>query len=197
MIVTARLLFPLVAIAILAGCTGQTRRLSPDEFSELEVGTGLTSQDFRSVCQRMARSLISIPQIQNADPAPKIAMVPIQNNSDVYINAEAFLSKMRKELIKHSGGKIIFLDRALTMTSQLENEIREKARGKRTTGGEETLHGADFFLTGEVDSIMKATVDGSTVYMRLSFRLTDPASAIWWEDDYEIKKHTTMGTFEK
>ena len=57
----------------MAGCVGQTRRIGPDDGSEYEIGTGITSQDLRSVSQRMARSLVQLPQIQNATTPPKVA----------------------------------------------------------------------------------------------------------------------------
>ncbi|MDK1032039.1 MAG: hypothetical protein QGD94_08545 [Planctomycetia bacterium] len=181
-----------VAVVLAAGCTGTTKRLAPDELSDLEFGTGITSQDFRSVAQRMARSLVTLAQIQNATTPPKIAFIAVQNNSNDFIDGDSFLNKMRTELIKHAGGKMVFLDRAII--TAIERENRDKGRGKRTTSGEKTPLGADFFLTGIIESIDKVAGGGRTSYIRLSFRLTDAgSSAIVWEDDYEIKKHTTAG----
>jgi len=175
------------------GCTGETKRMAPDEAADVELGTGLTSQDFRSVSQRMARSLVTLPQIQNATVPPKVAFMSVANKSNEYIDADAFLGKMRTELIKHSGGKVTFLDREII--EAIEKENRDKGRGKRTTSGGQTPLGADFFLTGTVESIDKVAGAGRTTYLRLSFRMTDAGtSAIVWEDDYEIKKHATTGT---
>ena len=186
------LLAAAAAAVLMAGCTGETKRLAPDELSDIEIGTGLSSQDFRSVCQRMARSLITLEQIQNATTAPKVAFASVTNNSNEIIDGDAFLNKMRTELIKHSRGRMVFLDRALI--AQIERENRDKGRGKRTTSGEQTPLGADFFLTGTIESIDRVSGAGHTTYLRLSFRLTDAgSSAIVWEDDYEFKKHATAG----
>lgn len=180
------------AAAFIAGCTGQTKRLAPDELSDIEMGTGITSQDFRSIAQRMARSMVTLPQIQNATTPPKVAFVSVENKSSEYIDADAFLNKMRTQMIKHAAGRIVFLDRAII--DAIEKENRDKSRGKRTTSGAKTPYGADFFLTGVIESIDKVAGSGHTTYLRLSFRLTDAASsAIVWEDDYEIKKHSTTG----
>ena len=182
----------LAAWMILGGCTGETKRLAPDEASDIELGTGLTSQDFRSTAQRMARSLITLEQIQNATTPPKVAFVSVANNSNDYIDADAFLNKMRTELIKHGGGRIVFLDR--NVIEAIERENRDKERGRRTSSGEQTPLGANFFLTGTIESIDKVAGAGRTSYLRLSFRLTDAGnSAIVWEDDYEFKKHSTAG----
>lgn len=179
-------------IVIASGCTGSTKRLDPDALSEQEVGTGLTSQDFRSVCERMARSLVRIPQIQQASTPPKIALYPVENHTNDYIEADEFTYKMRTLLIKHGGGKALFLDRELV--SAIKQEQRDKRRGKVTSAGEKDRFGADFFLTGRIAAINRVAGAGSTGYYRLSFRLTDAAtSAIVWEDEYEIKKASTIG----
>ena len=182
-----------VALIVLAGCTGRTKRIHPDDLSEEEVGTGLTSQDFRSVCQRMARSLGQIPQIRQAANPPLVAIYPVVNDSNDYIDGTDFARKMRKELIKHAEGRVTFLDRELT--EAIEDENRAKRRGKITSGTETTRHGADFFLTGDISSIDRVAGGAATTYYRLSFRLTNAAtSVIVWEDDYEIKKASTIGT---
>ncbi len=181
-----------VLAGLLAGCTGQTKRLAPDELSDIEMGTGLTSQDFRSIAQRMARSMVTLAQIQNATTPPKVAFVTVANRSNEYIDGDAFLNKMRTQLIKHAQGRVLFLDRAII--AAIEKENRDKSRGKRTTSGEKIPSGADFFLTGVIESIDKVAGAGRTTYLRISFRLTDAASSvIVWEDDYEIKKHSTAG----
>jgi PBP1b-binding outer membrane lipoprotein LpoB len=175
-----------------SGCTGETKRMDPDQMSDIEFGTGITSQDFRSISQRMARSLVQLPQIQNATTPPKIAFSQVINNSNDYIDGDAFLRKMRTELVKNAEGRMVFLDRAII--DEIERENRDKARGKRTASGEQIPLGADFFLTGAIDSIDRVAGAGRTQYLRLSFRLTDAGTAaVVWEDEYEIKKHSTTG----
>lgn len=179
-------------LGLLGGCTGKTKRLAPDDLSDIEIGTGITSQDFRSIAQRMARSLVTLAQIQSATTPPKVAFVSVDNRSNEYIDGDAFLNKMRTHLIKHAGGRMVFLDRAVI--AAIEKENRDKSRGKRTSSGEQTPYGADFFLTGAIESIDQVAGAGHTTYLRLSFRLTDAgSSAIVWEDDYEIKKHSITG----
>lgn len=177
----------MAAAAVGCAATGETKRVDPDALTESEVGTGLTSQDFRSACERMARSLITRPEIQNASSAPKVALLRVENNTNDYIDADAFTYKIRTLLIKHAEGKIAFADRDIT--DPIEKEKRDKRRGKITSGGEKGRWGVDFFLTGRLDSIDQAAGKGFTSYYRLSFRLTSAEeSQIVWEDEYEIKK---------
>jgi len=181
-----------VTLFLLGGCTGNTKRVDPDALSEEEVGTGLTSQDFRSVCQRMARSLVQVPEIQHASSAPLVAIAPVVNDSNDYVDGTEFARKIRTELVKHAEGRIRFLDRELT--EEIDRENRAKERGKIAGGQETKRHGADFFLTGRIAAIDRVTGKAATAYWRLSFRLTNAVdSTIVWEDDYEIKKVSTTG----
>lgn len=170
--------------------TTKTKRIGADD-QVGELGTGVTSQDFRSICQRMARSLVALPQIQRATTPPKLAFVEMNNRSSEYIEGDAFLSKIRTELIRNCEGRIVFLDRSIS--DVLEQERRDKQRGKKTTSGDDVEYGADFFLTGDVDSIDKPAEKGFTTYFRFSFRLVNPQHEIVWEDEYEIKKHSMLG----
>ena len=179
------------AALVATGCTGSTKRIDPDRLSDKEVGTGLTSQDFRSVCQRMARSLTAIQEIQNANSPPTVAIEPVVNRSSELIDGTEFARKIRTEMIKHAEGRVQFVDRELTKAAEEEN--RAKRRGK-VTGDDAVREGADYFLTGRIFSIDNTTGKTATGYFRLSFRLTKAnSSVIVWEDDYELKKESTTG----
>lgn len=190
-----RIAMAMAVVSLLCGCVGETKRMGLDDMADMEIGTGLTSQDFRSCSQRMARSLITLKQVQNATTPPKMAFVSVQNETDnPLIRGNMFLRKMRTHLIKHSDGRIIFLDRATVVAEALDEEQRDMDRGKLTTSGESTPYGADFVLTGVIDSIDKVAGSGRTGYLRLSFRLTECGTrAIVWEDEYEFKKFSKSG----
>lgn len=178
-------------VGLTTGCVSQTKRLDPDE-SRGELGTGPTSQDLRSIAQRMARSLIALPQIQNARTPPTVAFVSVENRSDEYIDGDMLLRMMRTLLIKHSAGHIRFLDRALA--EQIARENRAKALGRLSGSPPATPYGADYLLTGVIDSHLGVLKEGHTNFLRFSFRLTDAAtSVIIWEDAYVLKKASILG----
>lgn len=182
----------LAGLAI-TGCAGKTARLSPDDSLRMEVG--LTSQDFRSVAQYMTRSLILCPQIARAASPPTIALHAVRNNTADLINTGMFLDRMRSEMIRFGEGRVQFLDRELLKAVRRENEA--KRRGKMTRSDEKDVLGADFFLTGQIDSIDKTAGVEKVTYWRLSFRLTDSGTtAVVWQDDYEIKKYERRGLGE-
>ncbi len=191
----AGLVLTLALAAVVTGCAGQTARMDLDSEDDALLGA-IGSKDFRSVCFEMAQSMVRLPQIQNAAKPPTIAFVDMVNNSDEILNADDLLYKMRTELIKNSGGKMVFLDRDII--EQIRTERRDKQRGKVTSSGGKPVYGADFFLAGRVESIRRSRGRTQTKYMRISVRLTDASSsAIVWENDYELKKMVMRGVYDR
>jgi len=191
----ARTVVFMVLFIILSGCTQPTKRLHPDERSETEFGTGLTSQDIRSVCQRTARSmgraLAALPKFKDAEEPPTIAFLEMVNESNQYFDTRLLQDKISTLLIKNGEGRFRFLDRQ--HIDALRKEMRDKERGKFTAARIAPLLGADLYLTGRLDSIDRVASGGTTTWTRLSFRLVDDQSLVVWKDDYEIKKFSKLG----
>ena len=74
----------------------------------------------------------------------------------------------------------------------LERERQMKQSGLVTTSADPNVtefKGADFFLTGSLQSITTRTTAGTSDYILYAFQLIDTrTSAIVWEDAAEIKK---------
>ncbi len=154
------------------------------------AGTGIESQDLVAVADKMARSILATPQIANAQGKPSIVLEPIVNETRFPINKEIFLTRIRVTLSTKAGGKVIFLAR--DRMDALEKERDLKQTGKVTGGTPNApveFKGADFILTGKLQSISTRSNKGSSDYVLYTFQLLDPrTSAILWEDFAEIKK---------
>ena len=148
----------LAAIALLAdGCassgvknpsgTGVTE-MRPDE-QGFVAGTGVESQDLVAVTDKMARSILGIPQIANAQGQPRIVLDPVKNETRFPINKDIFLTRIRTQLNSKAAGKVIFLAR--DRMEALEKERALKQSGQVTANSDpnvDEFKGADFFLTG-------------------------------------------------
>lgn len=198
---TSRLFFVGIAAtsAFLAGCatTAGVRdpagvpvtEMRPDERGFV-AGTGIESQDLVSVTDKMARSILSIPQIARAQVPPSIVLDPVVNNTRFPINKDIFLTRLRTQLNSKAMGQVSFLDREMMKTLEREREL--KRSGQVTASAEPNVvefGGADFFLTGKLDGMTTRTSAGTSDYVLYSFRLTDArTSRIVWEDVAEVKK---------
>ncbi len=163
--------------------------MRPDE-QGFVAGTGVESQDLVAVTDKMSRSILTTPQIANAQGVPRIVLDPVINESRFPINKDIFLSRIRAELNTKARGKVIFLARERMAT--LERERQMKQAGQVTSSSDPNVvefKGADFFLTGKLQGLSTRTKAGTSDYMLYTFQLVDArTSDIIWEDSAEIKK---------
>lgn len=189
----------LIAItAIFAGCaTHGVKNPSGVPVTEMRAdergfvaGTGVESQDLVAVTDKMARSVLSTPEIANAQGIPRIVLEPVVNETRFPINKDIFLTRIRTELNTKARNKVRFLARE--QMKALEHERSLKQSGLVTSSSDPNaveFKGADFFLTGKLQGMTTRTSAGTSDYILYSFQLIDArTSDIIWEDSAEIKK---------
>jgi len=187
-----------VASLFIAGCASQgVQNPSGVPVTEMKAdergfvaGTGIESQDLVAVTDKMARSILGIPEIANAKGIPRIALDTVVNDTRFALNKDLFNDRIRIELNKHSNGKVRFLARDRMKT--LEHERDLKQQGAVTASADPSVvefKGADYFLTGKLGGMSGRTSQGVSDYVLYSFQLIDArTSEIVWEDSAEIKK---------
>lgn len=194
----AKLTFTLTTAAIVAGCASSgvknpsgvsVTHMNADE-QGFVAGTGIESQDLVGVTDKMARSILNIPQIANATTPPLIVLDPVENKTRFPIDKDMFLTRIRSELNKRAIGKVTFLAR--DRMAALEKERNLKREGSVTANADpqkQEFKGADYFLTGTLQGMSTRTKAGTSDYILYAFQLIDArTSAIVWEDNAEMKK---------
>jgi len=185
-------------VAALCGCVSSGVRnpsgvpvthLNADE-QGFVAGTGVESQDLVMVTDKMARSVLGVPQIANATTPPIIVLDPVDNQTRFPINKDIFLTRIRTELNSKTRGRVMFLAR--DRMAALENERKMKREGAVTTTADphaQEFKGADYLLTGTLQGLSTRTSAGTSDYILYAFQLIDArTTAIVWEDSAEIKK---------
>lgn len=188
----------LAAAGLLSGCASSGVRnpsgvavtqMRPDE-QGFVAGTGIESQDLVGVTDKMAKSILSTPQIQNAQGTPRVVLDPVINETRFPINKDIFLTRIEAELNSKARGKVIFLAR--DRMAALERERQMKQSGQVTSSYDPNVvefKGADFFLTGKLSGLTTRTSNGTSDYILYTFQLIDArTSDIVWEDSSEMKK---------
>ncbi|MGV3772543.1 MAG: penicillin-binding protein activator LpoB [Verrucomicrobiales bacterium] len=187
-----------LAVLLFAGCASSgVRNPSGVPVTEMRAdergfvaGTGIESQDLVTVTDKIARDILSTPEIANAQGTPRVVLEPVTNESRFPINKEIFLTRIRGQLNSSARGKVRFLARE-TMAA-LERERTLKQTGQVTASSDPNIQefkGADFFLTGKLQSLTTRTSSGTSDYVLYSFQLIDArTSDIVYEGQHEIKK---------
>src|SRR5213593_1413547 len=189
---------PSLLMAILTGCASSGVR-NPSGIGVTEMradekgfvaGTGVESQDLVAVTDKMARSILDTPQIKSAQHLPVVVLDPVVNETRFPINKDMFLTRIRVQLTSKASNKVQFLAR--DRMAALEKERDLKRAGQVTSSSDPSVvefKGADFFLTGKLQSLTTRNSRGTSDYVLYSFELVDArTSAIVWQDFAEIKK---------
>jgi hypothetical protein len=154
------------------------------------AGTGIESQDIVTVADKMARDMLNVPEIANAQSVPRIVCLPVKNDTAFPINKDIFLEEIMANLNEKAGGKMRFLAR--DRMADLEAERNLKRTGAVTSTTDPSLQqfkGADYMLTGNLMGTTTTTSAGRSDYVLYSFKLIDPnTSEIIWQGSHRIKK---------
>jgi PBP1b-binding outer membrane lipoprotein LpoB len=154
------------------------------------AGTGIESQDLVTVTDKMARSIMGVPEIASAPTPPFVVLDPVNNETRFPINKDLFLTRIRTSLNSKCRGKVMFLAR--DRMAALEKERNLKREGSVTASSDPTVQefkGANYFLTGSLQGLSTRTKAGTSDYILYAFQLIDArTSVIIWEDSAEIKK---------
>src|SRR3954452_17320560 len=71
--------------------------MKPDERGFV-AGTGVESQDLVAVTDKMARSILAVPQIARAQATPRIVIDPVKNDTRFPINKDISTDRIRIQL---------------------------------------------------------------------------------------------------
>lgn len=163
--------------------------LRPDE-AGFVAGTGIESQDLVAVTDKIARNILEVPEIKNAQTPPRIVLEPVINETRFTINKDMFLTRIQTELISKAGGKVRFLARERMAALEREREMKRSGQVTSTTDPKlQEFKGADYFLTGKLQSLTTRTSRGTSDYILYTFELIDARTTeIVFKDSMEIKK---------
>lgn len=179
------------ALLLQVGCMtttrqGHTKILDADADDGLG-GTGTESGDIRTVAQRMSREIAGIQWPQKGQ-IPRIAVIPLTNQTRFRVDPNLLQNKLVKALVKTSQGRVLYLARD---SEQAVIAEREKKRAGMYDSGKQdaAMAGADYLLKGEMRGLSKASSEGNSDYIVYTFQLIDAESGgILWMGDYETKK---------
>src|SRR5687767_7850850 len=125
-----------VSAALLAGCASSgvknprgvpVTEMRPDERGFV-AGTGVESQDLVAVTDKMARSILSVPEIANARGVPRVVLEPVRNDTRFPIQKDIFLTRIRTELNTKARGKVRFLARENIAALERERDLKQSGQ---------------------------------------------------------------------
>ena len=200
-------LLALSCAALAAGCVvsrPQQRQASagyinPDEAGEVS-GAGVEGQDIRAMTDRMARDILSTPEIAALPKAPYVIIDDefFFNESSSPINKRMITERLAIELTRAAKGRMRFVERqAEGMVAQERYRKREGEVGAGSLEPTAKIAGADFRLQGRIMDLttVRARTGQQTRYNQITFKLIDLESGLTvWSNIYEFSKNAASDT---
>jgi len=183
---------------VVSGCSGPgpgnrpgrpVTRMDPSRPGEV-AGLGIESQDLGEVADKMLRSILDTPVIAEAEVAPTVVLLPVENNTRFPVNKDIFLSLIKARLNSEAKGKVRFLAREEMEAIKQEREMKRSGEyDYDPTKQAAKLRGGDYFLTGRLEGMSHRGTAGASDYVLYTFKLIDAeTSEEVWEDYAEMKK---------
>jgi PBP1b-binding outer membrane lipoprotein LpoB len=162
--------------AIIAGCATHDREnvgaTRPDTRAVVQAN-GVASKDITAVADKMARGIMGVPEIANAQKVVRIVLLPVKVDTELSVDRSRFLEPIVARLNERAAGKVRFQARDLSGADSNSQQLK----------------GVDYLLTGKLAGQTTVTSAGTTDYVLYSFELIDlKTTEIVWNGSHRIKK---------
>ena len=188
------------AIATGFGCSGgkQVTRIDPDETVDLSGRWNDT--DSRLVSETMIADCMSRPwkaqHIDKKGKRPIIIVGQIRNKSSEHIAVGTFVGDIERAFINSGEAEMV-------ASAEEREEIRGERADQQQYSSEETVkqwgreHGADYMLSGVINSIEDSEGGDAVVFYQVDLNLIDlESNAKVWQGQKKIKKYVSRSTYK-
>jgi uncharacterized protein (TIGR02722 family) len=177
---------------VLQGCSSYSvKRVSVD--TEGGVTSRWTDTDARLTAKKLIKKALDTPWLTNFQEKhgrrPVVELGQMINRSDQHINTRLFLNHFQDELINSGKVRFVTASEAHRRALQEERAYQMKHARSSTVHGPGEQTGADFLLTGSINSYM-ARRGGKTVrFYETHLKAIDlTTNEIIWGTEYRVKK---------
>jgi len=148
--------------------------------------------DSRLVAEEMIRDCLSRPWLAKAaseeGKPPTVIVGTVRNQSHEHIATDTFVENLQRELI--NSGKVEFVaskgERGEVRDERLDQDVHASEETRKAHGQEA---GADFMLSGTINSIQDREGGSEVVYYQTNLKLLNmKTNKISWNGEKKIKK---------
>ena len=178
------------AAALGSGCGASMERIDPSRDDDVG-GTFIDSADVIAVTDKAAEDLTKV-LLQSPRSDLVLVMSTIKNESLQPINTALLTDRLRDKLVRDTAPRVKYPAREFM--DEVLAERSAKREGVFTEKERKALLGADYLLTGRINSLSKRYEGDRADYFQLGFTLIDAEDAtIVWTNQYEFKKAGDSG----
>lgn len=178
------------AALLFAGCGTSVERV--DSGSTIDLSGAWNDSDSRLVAEEMIQDALSRPWISDftsrTGERPAVIVGTVRNLSHEHINVKTFIADMERELV--NSGRVDFVasrdERGEIRDERLDQDLNAR-EATRNAAGQEL--GADFMLTGQINTIIDAEGKQQVRFYQVDLTLISMAdNRKVWLGQKKIKK---------
>ncbi len=189
--VSGAVLVVALAVIAVAGCSTKVERIGMEE--ERDLSGRWNDTDSRLVSKKMIDEMLSSRWLseyeRNHDEPPTVVVGPIRNRSHEHINVDTFVRDLEAALV--NSGRVSFV-----AGGDLREAIREERKQQDLNASEATRKamgqeiGADYLLSGTLNSIVDTEGNREVIYYQVNLALTNIGNnRRAWIGQKEIRKY--------
>jgi penicillin-binding protein activator len=189
-----RIFKPLLLIATVvtfSSCAHKVTRVDPN--AQIDLSGRWNNTDSRLVSEEMTGRIINADwrasHQQEKGRKPVVIIGTIYNKSHEHIEAETFTKEIEQEFLRSD--KV-----GLVQGGQKREELRAEKADQQTNASQSTMKkfglekGADYILTGSINSIVDSQKRKKEVYYQVDLELTNiETNEVVWIGDKKIAKY--------
>jgi uncharacterized protein (TIGR02722 family) len=178
------------AVLLFSGCGTSVERVDSD--STIDLSGAWNDSDSRLVAQEMIQDVLSRPWITDfttrSGERPAVIVGTVRNLSHEHINLKTFVADMERELV--NSGRVDFVaskdERGEIRDERLDHDLNARDDTRNAAGQE---LGADFMLTGQINTIIDAEGKQQVRFYQVDLTLISMAdNRKVWLGQKKIKK---------
>jgi PBP1b-binding outer membrane lipoprotein LpoB len=187
-------------VLLATACAGtRDQRVRPDA-DDTVTGTGLQSQDIRTIAVNMAADIKATGVLAPARDGTRASffIAPLVNESSDTINSSLIPTTIRTELFKAFGAQVRIIDRAPEANDLVDAERRMKDRGQVSGTNDRKVSGSDYVLKGRIQSRDRQSGKLRSSFIVVTMEMTDLVSGdLVWTNDYQMKTESEKSVINR
>ena len=178
------------AAVLFSGCSTSVERVDSD--STIDLSGAWNDSDSRLVAEEMIQDALSRPWLSTfssqTGERPAVIVGTVRNLSHEHINLKTFIADMQRELV--NSGRVDFVaakdERGEIREERLDQDLNARDATRNAAGQE---LGADFMLTGQINTIIDAEARQQVRFYQVDLTLISMAdNRKVWLGQKKIKK---------
>jgi uncharacterized protein (TIGR02722 family) len=199
---TSRLAATLLVAFVATACSSSPRITRIEPNTAVDLSGEWNSVDSKQVADEMIKDAMTLPWVTrymqtHQGAAPTVKILNVVNRSSEHINTRTFLQDMANAFTR-SGTIQVAMSAEDQAQNRAERNDQQQNASADTRAKQQSEQGADFTLTGTIETIMDREGGREVKYYQIDLKIINPTTGILpWSGQKKIAKYINRSKIGK